>query len=94
MKKIISILLTIIMGIACFGFLAACGGEEVGPQWTTTGELVKDEDGNIVATGVTDENGIAVFTLRYGKYTYGKQVSVYSRSDRRERSHQSYCRGT
>ena len=29
-----------------------------------------DEDGNIVATGVTDKNGIAIFTLRYGKYTY------------------------
>ena len=31
---------------------------------------IKDQDGNVVATGVTDEKGIAVFTLRYGKYTY------------------------
>lgn len=31
---------------------------------------IKDNDGNIVATGVTDENGLAVFTLRCGKYTY------------------------
>ncbi len=30
---------------------------------------VKDKDRNFVATGVTDENGIAVFTLRYGEYT-------------------------
>ncbi|MCX4325336.1 MAG: SpaA isopeptide-forming pilin-related protein, partial [Lachnospiraceae bacterium] len=28
------------------------------------------EDGNVVATGVTDKNGLATFTLRYGKYTY------------------------
>lgn len=34
------------------------------------GFRIKDEDGNIVATGVTDKNGIAKFTLRYGKYTY------------------------
>ncbi len=31
---------------------------------------IKDKDGNVVATGVTDENGLATFTLRYGKYTY------------------------
>ena len=34
------------------------------------GFRIKDEAGNIVATGRTDENGIAKFTLRYGKYTY------------------------
>lgn len=34
------------------------------------GFRIKDEDGNIVATGMTDENGLAVFTLGYGKYTY------------------------
>ena len=31
---------------------------------------IKDKDGNVVATGVTDGNGLAAFTLRYGKYTY------------------------
>ena len=34
------------------------------------GFCIKDAEGNIVATGRTDENGIAAFTLRYGKYTY------------------------
>lgn len=34
------------------------------------GFRIKDETGNIVATGVTDKNGIATFTLRVGKYTY------------------------
>lgn len=34
------------------------------------GFRIKDEDGNVVAEGYTDENGIARFTLRYGKYTY------------------------
>ena len=27
-------------------------------------------EGNTVAEGYTDENGVATFTLRYGKYTY------------------------
>lgn len=31
---------------------------------------IKDKDGNVVATGVTDGNGLAAFTLRYGRYTY------------------------
>lgn len=34
------------------------------------GFRIKDEAGNIVATGKTDQNGLATFTLRYGKYTY------------------------
>lgn len=34
------------------------------------GFRIKDEAGNVVAEGYTDENGIARFTLRYGKYTY------------------------
>lgn len=34
------------------------------------GFCIKDEDGNVVAEGYTDENGIARFTLEYGKYTY------------------------
>ncbi len=31
---------------------------------------IKDKDGNVVATGMTDKTGIATFTLRSGKYTY------------------------
>ena len=34
------------------------------------GFRIKDADGNVVAEGYTDENGLAKFTLRYGKYTY------------------------
>ena len=34
------------------------------------GFRIKDENGNVVAEGYTDENGIARFTLEYGKYTY------------------------
>lgn len=34
------------------------------------GFRIKDAEGNIVAEGYTDENGIARFTLEYGKYTY------------------------
>lgn len=34
------------------------------------GFRIKDANGNIVIEGYTDENGIAKFTLRYGKYTY------------------------
>ena len=36
------------------------------------GFRIKDADGNIVIEGYTDENGIAQFTLRYGKYTYSE----------------------
>ena len=34
------------------------------------GFRIYDADGNVVAEGYTDENGVATFTLRYGKYTY------------------------
>ena len=34
------------------------------------GFRIKDESGEIAAEGYTDENGIAKFTLRYGRYTY------------------------
>lgn len=34
------------------------------------GFRIRNEAGEIVAEGYTDENGIAKFTLRYGKYTY------------------------
>lgn len=34
------------------------------------GFRIKNEQGEIVAEGYTDKNGIAKFTLRYGKYTY------------------------
>lgn len=34
------------------------------------GFRIKDADGNVVVEGYTDKNGIAEFTLRYGKYTY------------------------
>ncbi len=34
------------------------------------GFRICDEDGNTVVEGYTDENGLATFTLRYGKYTY------------------------
>ena len=34
------------------------------------GFRVKNEQGEVVAEGYTDENGMLKFTLRYGKYTY------------------------
>lgn len=34
------------------------------------GFCIKNDKGEIVAEGYTDKNGIAEFTLRYGKYTY------------------------
>lgn len=34
------------------------------------GFRIKDESGEIAAEGYTDENGVAKFTLRYGRYTY------------------------
>lgn len=34
------------------------------------GFRIKDEAGNVVVEGYTDENGVAEFELRYGKYTY------------------------
>lgn len=36
------------------------------------GFRIKAADGNTVIEGYTDENGIAKFTLRYGKYTYSE----------------------
>lgn len=36
------------------------------------GFRIMDADGNTVIEGYTDENGIAKFTLRYGKYTYSE----------------------
>ena len=36
------------------------------------GFRIKDADGNTVIEGYTDENGIAKFALRYGKYTYSE----------------------
>ena len=36
------------------------------------GFRIKDENGNTVIEGYTDENGVAKFTLRYGKYTYSE----------------------
>lgn len=35
-----------------------------------TGFRIKDENGCVVSEGRTDKNGIAKFSLRYGKYTY------------------------
>lgn len=36
------------------------------------GFRIKDANGKTVVEGYTDENGIAKFTLRYGKYTYSE----------------------
>ena len=36
------------------------------------GFRIKDENGNTVIEGYTDENGVAKFTLRYGKYIYSE----------------------
>lgn len=53
------------------------GGLEITKKDVSTGELlpnagfrVKDENGNTVVEGYTDEKGVAKFTLGYGKYTY------------------------
>lgn len=53
------------------------GGLEITKKDVSTGELlpnagfrIKDENGNIVVEGYTDEKGVAKFTLGYGKYTY------------------------
>lgn len=53
------------------------GELEITKRDVATGKLlpnagfrIKDENGNILAEGYTDENGIAKFKLRYGKYTY------------------------
>ena len=36
------------------------------------GFRIKDENGNTIIEGYTDEKGVAKFTLRYGKYTYSE----------------------
>ena len=41
-----------------------------GKVLANVGFRIRNESGEIVAEGYTDENGIAKFTLRYGKYTY------------------------
>lgn len=41
-----------------------------GQLLSNTGFRIKNEQGEVVAEGYTDENGIAKFTLRYGRYTY------------------------
>ena len=41
-----------------------------GKALANVGFRIRNEAGEIVAEGYTDENGIAKFTLRYGKYTY------------------------
>lgn len=53
------------------------GELEITKKDVSTGELlpnagfrIKDENGDIVAEGYTDENGVAKFILGYGKYTY------------------------
>ena len=53
------------------------GELEITKRDVATGKLlpnagfrIKDENGNIVAEGYTDKNGVAKFKLRYGKYTY------------------------
>ena len=53
------------------------GELEITKKDVATGKLlpnagfrIKDENGNIVAEGYTDKNGVAKFKLRYGKYTY------------------------
>lgn len=43
---------------------------ENGSLIPNTGFRIRDLDGNIIAEGYTDENGVVTFTLRYGKYTY------------------------
>ena len=53
------------------------GELEITKKDVSTGELlpnagfrIKDESGNIIVEGYTDEKGAAKFTLGYGKYTY------------------------
>ncbi|MBQ3187739.1 MAG: carboxypeptidase regulatory-like domain-containing protein, partial [Alistipes sp.] len=41
-----------------------------GKVLANVGFRIRNEAGDIVAEGYTDENGVAKFTLRYGKYTY------------------------
>ena len=81
MKKIRNFLICALL-CGCVGLMAACGGGRLSPTdhwWTTTGELVKDEDGNVVFDNVelkltTVVNGqdkavfdtlVAMFNLEY-----------------------------
>lgn len=50
MKKLISVILAIVMCVACLS-LAACGGN-TDSGWTTTGTLEKDADGNVIFDNV------------------------------------------
>ena len=43
-----------------------------GKPLASVGFRIKDAEGNTVIEGYTDENGVAKFTLRYGKYTYSE----------------------
>ena len=52
MKKITSILVAAVISLTCAFAFTACGGKKSGPDWTTTGEIVRDEDGNIVYDNV------------------------------------------
>lgn len=48
-----------------------------GKVLANVGFRIRNEAGEIVAEGYTDENGIAKFTLRYGKYTYEEFAALY-----------------
>ena len=85
MKKFIALVMAAAMALS----LAACGGEEVGPQWTTTGELVKDEDGNIVydnvelrLTNVVTAQDKGVLEGLIGKFNrqYRDKITIISNS--------------
>ena len=47
-----------------------------GTPLPNVGFRIRNEQGEIVAEGYTDEQGVAKFTLRYGKYTYQEFESL------------------